>query len=66
MPTTYLDASLTASRARLNKEIRTILTGLLKEAIVVVMNDTYHYRVDFGIDRLERIDNGNPRNAPPL
>jgi hypothetical protein len=50
MPTTYLDASLTASRARLNKEIRTILTGLLKEALVVVMQDTYHYRVDFGPD----------------
>ena len=50
MSTTYLDATLTASTARLNKEIRTILTGLLKEALVVVMNDTYHYHVDFGPD----------------
>ena len=55
MPTTYLDASLTASRARLNKEIRATLTGLLKEALVVVMSDTYHYRVDFGPDVRPRI-----------
>jgi hypothetical protein len=44
----YLDATLTASRARVSPGIRTILTGLLKEASVVVMDDQYHYRVDFG------------------
>lgn len=54
MPTTHLDASLTASRARLSREIRTILTGLLKEAIVVV-NGKYHYRVDFGPEVQPRI-----------
>jgi len=48
MPTTHLDATLTASRARVSPEIRTILTGLLKEALVEVMNNQYHYRVDFG------------------
>ncbi|HEX7568116.1 MAG TPA: hypothetical protein VF355_06070 [Anaerolineaceae bacterium] len=48
MLTTYLDATLTASKARVSPGIRAILTGLLKEALVVVMNDQYHYRVDFG------------------
>jgi hypothetical protein len=48
MSTTFLDASLTASKARVSPGIRAILTGLLKEALVVVMNDQYHYRVDFG------------------
>jgi len=52
MPTTYLDASLTASRARVSPGIRSILTGFLKEALVVVMNDHYHYRVEFGPDVL--------------
>lgn len=50
MPTTYLDATLTASRARVSHEIRKILTSLLKEALVVVMKDKYHYQVDFGLD----------------
>jgi hypothetical protein len=50
MPTTYLDATLTASKARVSQEIRAILTGLLKEALVVVIDEKYHYRVDFGPD----------------
>jgi hypothetical protein len=55
MSTTHLDATLTASRARLNLEIRTILTGLLKEAFVMVMDDHYHYRIDFGPDVQPRV-----------
>jgi hypothetical protein len=55
MPTTHLDATLTASRARLSQKIRTILTGLLKEALVAVMSNQYHYRVDFGPEVLPRV-----------
>jgi hypothetical protein len=44
----FLDHTLTASQARASSEIRIILTGLLKEALVVLMNDKYHYRVNFG------------------
>ena len=43
-----LDRKLTASQACISSEIRMILTGLLKEALVGVMNDKYHYLVDFG------------------
>ena len=45
-----LDRKLTASQACISSEIRMILTGLLKEALVGVMNDKYHYLVDFGPD----------------
>jgi hypothetical protein len=45
-----LDCKFAASKARINPEIRMILIGLLKEAIVVVMNNKYHYRVNFGPD----------------
>ena len=46
---TLLDTRLTASKARVSADVRSILTRILKEAIVVV-HGKYHYRVDFGPD----------------
>jgi len=47
--TTVLNGTLTASRARENANVKQLLTGILREAIVTVIQQ-YFYRVDFGPD----------------
>jgi hypothetical protein len=42
-----LNGKLTNSEARINNEVKQILTGILKEAIITVHNN-YFYYVDFG------------------
>jgi hypothetical protein len=44
-----LDRRLRASQARTSAEVKRILTGILKEAVVRVYQ-TYFYLVDFGPD----------------
>ena len=44
-----LDRRLSASQARRSADVKRILTGILKEAIVQV-HQTYFYQVDFGPD----------------
>lgn len=45
--TTTLDRSLTASKARVDVNVKQLLTGILREAIITVFSK-YWYRVDFG------------------
>jgi len=42
-----LDSTLTASQARISREVKHILIAILKEAIITVYHE-YFYRVDFG------------------
>jgi len=42
-----LDHTLAASQARINSEVKKILVGILKEAIIEIYHE-YFYRVDFG------------------
>ena len=45
----FLDRTLTNSEARVNGEVKRILTGVIREAIVKPYHD-YYYRVDLGPD----------------
>lgn len=47
--TVLLDRRLTVSQAHINNEVKQVLTGVIREAIVKVYRDNY-YRVDFGPD----------------
>jgi len=48
-PAVVLDRHLAASRARLSPEVKHILTGVLKEAVIEVVHE-FFYQVDFGPD----------------
>jgi len=45
----FLDRKLTNSQARVNTEVKQILTNILKESLIVVYHE-FFYRVDFGPD----------------